>query len=262
VTSSYWEEIVFIPNPDGEGGSQELVRHESANCTISAVSLRDRKEGAIAAENGRSLDSVTWSPDSQWIAFASSQGLTVAHPDGTGKSVVSADNWQPVNWSADSKEVLCLKDGRLYSVSVNGGSSRPISLPHSFQRSPDNLHMLYQSASKAVWVANADGSGARQIATPSSSLSMLRWYDNDHVQYAVRTGNTQEGWLIDADGKNAEKVIEGVGSFFLSPVIPPSQLPKSVAMQNRTALPFHAPSIQSRSTGILQSSPIRRLQKR
>jgi Tol biopolymer transport system component len=50
-----------------------------------------------------------WSPDGKWILCETEDGLTVVHPDGTGKQIIGEPRWLTYAWDTDSRRIYGLR---------------------------------------------------------------------------------------------------------------------------------------------------------
>lgn len=108
--------IVFVgPTPD-DGGNCKLLELFIADADGQNVrqltdipgerysaSDRDVKPGVTGA-HWHKTSKPTWSPDGQWIAFFSIQGVGKIRPDGTGFQVIATNASNPT-WSPDSRMI-------------------------------------------------------------------------------------------------------------------------------------------------------------
>jgi Tol biopolymer transport system component len=125
----------------------------------------------------------SWSYDGKWISFACNgrTGLSpcIVKVDGTGKIVLPVDGTTPVF-------------------------------------SPDGLHIVYRTVNpqSEVWVANVDGTGAKQLTTTTvASNTTIRGSgaasyspDGKRIIYTSSQSGTNELWTMDADGGNKKQL--------------------------------------------------------
>jgi Tol biopolymer transport system component len=87
--------------------------------------LLDNKELAGRANHIRAL---TWSPDGEWLAFQTDDGIYLVRPDGSGLSPVVEKGFfiaaSAVQWSPDGSRIAYLRGGALSIVNVDGGGER------------------------------------------------------------------------------------------------------------------------------------------
>jgi TolB protein len=127
-----------------------------------------------------------WSPDGQWIAFAStrpfngSYHLWVMHPDGSGLRQVTQDWGYAPDWSPDGSRLTYMGSG------TNGND--------------------------AVWVVNADGSDPHRLTGGDLSESDPAWSPDGRqivfgrYTYDFRVSNEHSLYAIDADGGNDHRL--------------------------------------------------------
>lgn len=123
----------------------------------------------------------SWSPDGDWIAFPSDDGLTLVRPDGSDRRVLTA-SWEHgvPSWSPDGKQIAFSDYFDVYVVDVDGGRPRrltdnpgPDYVP---AWSPDGARIVYLSnhvcAQRGgctaheplhIRIMNADGSDSRAL---------------------------------------------------------------------------------------------------
>lgn len=105
----------------------------------------------------------TWSPDSEWLAFAKEDkdgsGIYVAKPDGTGLRRVLSGYGAPVSWSSDGAELYV--SGVEYAVRLDGSGLRPLL--------SDNVLAIHKSPYPALAALAWSPDGSR-LAVLSVSL--------------------------------------------------------------------------------------------
>ena len=81
-------------------------------------------------EGGRPghVRALTWSPDGEWLAFQTDNGIYLVRPDGTGLRPVVEKGFfitvSAVQWSPDGSRIAYLRGGALSIVNVDGGNER------------------------------------------------------------------------------------------------------------------------------------------
>jgi TolB protein len=134
--------------------------------------------------DGRSVTSMSWSPDGETLAFTDGANLHVVGVDGTGKRRVLEGYWEHVAWSPDGTRLLLAgfptpRDDAgtfdLWTVRPDGTdlvqlTDDPAS-DESPSWSPDGTRIAFQRNEgvhypdyrKDVYVMNADGTGLRRV---------------------------------------------------------------------------------------------------
>lgn len=195
------------------------------------------------------IDPPFWSPDGQWIAFRTQDGLGgeevyIIRPDGTDLKNIAAD--LPVEgrpyimdgWYTENvimRSALPGNSGNIFLVRAANGQSRPmfetLLTKAQFIASPDAGFFAYDeydynSQAHFVKVMEPDGANAETIArftggsiypmiwSPDSSLIAFNYYGN------MTSGNpVAEVYVIGRTGKDMRSVYKGntVGRLLFSP---------------------------------------------
>ena len=161
-----------------------------------------------------------WSPDGETIAFASTRN----HADNKNLDIYSrpfeattdelpladdsADDWDP-SWSADGERIIFVskRDGpaRLFTMTPEGKKQKALDLGDgvfddpTYSRTDDLLAYTHRAASgaqKQLFVANDDGSDARQVGSFTGDVSDPTW-SPDATMIAVANGDTGAIDIID-----------------------------------------------------------------
>jgi Tol biopolymer transport system component len=73
-----------------------------------------------------------WSPNGDWIACQTTEGLVIIRPDGTGLRTVSEEGWIAFTWDSDNRRIVGLREAErtrhfaLVSVDIDTGAERVI----------------------------------------------------------------------------------------------------------------------------------------
>jgi hypothetical protein len=166
----------------------------------------------------------SWSPDAQWVAFASYRAdrtqasLQIVHPDGTGQRVLfpakaGTTAVQDLEWAPDTSGRLLFAAGsdtenRLLIVDVDDGTTttvvdRPGIIEFGEAWSPDAARIASNHSEKGAIVVNADGSDLRVI--PDARCAGRVVWSPDGTRFtclnSVALGEgTYELLVIDVDG--------------------------------------------------------------
>ncbi len=94
--------VTRLANPDGSGQVQASWAPDSRHVVYApfferrvsdrfwVVDTESLARSELVDPSGRVIDPV-WSPDGNWIAYLSTDGLVIVHPDGTGRRVMAQD---------------------------------------------------------------------------------------------------------------------------------------------------------------------------
>lgn len=188
-----------------------------AGLDLYVVDVNSRKVRALTGD-GAEYYNFVWSPDSKWIAV-SSMGepyvyLCAIDAISGRRSVLakykSGMRFKEVIIRSDSGDVLFTNwimvgkqdVTRLYAIPLKGGAARLLSegnsLRHDFRFSADGKRLAFlqgkgeqygpKDAPDTLWVANADGTGARIVAKTYVNENWLgnpQWLENDTKIAAV-----------------------------------------------------------------------------
>lgn len=155
-----------------------------ADCSGSGQVVIDIDSGTsylLSAAWGRFASNPDWSPTSDRLLYESSPSVHLANLDGTGEVVVLLSGSNPA-WSPDGSRIA------FAGPSGNGGS--------------------------AIFIANADGTGNRQLSLPDRFVvdDWPAWsHDGSRIVFAREHGPNQEAWELGVIGAN------GLGERLITP---------------------------------------------
>jgi Tol biopolymer transport system component len=172
-----------------------------------------------------------FSPDGEHIAFdrwqiGSSRDIFVMRPDGTDLRQVTVDPHADTgaSWAPDSRRVVYLSDRdtswSLWSVRTDGsGEARLARLDpgaDAVRLSPDGTRIAYHVAIKGgpanLWVADVDGSNARQVSFDTEMLGFPCWSpDGRSLAAELRRGDDDHVVLLPADGGEVRRLTDEPG---------------------------------------------------
>ena len=140
------------------------------------------------------------------------------------REVFRADEiWEAPNWSHDGKYLLVNSGGRIYKLAIEPGSKpEPLALDvalrcnndHDF--SPDGK-LIAVSASTAtsggsqVYIANADGTGAKRIVDPAPSYFHGWAPDGKWLSFVAQRDKNFDLFRIRPDGTGEERLTQSPG---------------------------------------------------
>ncbi len=161
-----------------------------------------------------------WSPDGTRILYTDWGGreIHVMNADGVGSRLVAENVLDPV-WSPDGSGIAYtryeVRQGPdlgydLFIVNADGSDLRLLAdsgIDPAW--SPDGTRIAYSSTGK-IMVANADGSGARQLSDPESGPYIQPAWSPDATRIAYNRGrhNRASTYVMDADGANQTRLTE------------------------------------------------------
>jgi Tol biopolymer transport system component len=172
-------------------------------------------------------DTLSWSPDSRWIAFGSA-----AKPGESGEIyAISLDNqqtWQITSpphskfdpaWSPDGKYIVYVEEGEptdLVLISADGKSSKKITYTPGYETNPawspdgKTIAFLYRDsrfpAAAEIWLMDTDGRNRRKVSDFSAGLAPISWSPDGNQIAFVSSSNCSDIYLIHIDGTNLEKL--------------------------------------------------------
>ncbi|MGB8965718.1 MAG: hypothetical protein WCB99_08770 [Candidatus Cybelea sp.] len=194
-------------SPDGKSIAYVSMPAESSGkFGIDLVSPDGKHTSSVIAQIV-TINELAWSPDGRSIAYGSRKGTTamIGVVDVAGKTT----HWLPVTANAGSPVwtrsgiVFAANDGAIRSASIDGSKLHTLVTKSDGTPSvsPDGRRLAYLAqdlGSEQLWVANADGSKARD-------LSQLSGLDVQDVTW------TRDGRLVFSARGRSDQVHAGLG---------------------------------------------------
>jgi Tol biopolymer transport system component len=204
-----------------------------------------------ATTDGRAHTWPIFSPDGRWVAFlaadvdappvgASAGDLFIVGKDGGTprqinpvgtKAVATGNAGEMISWSPDSRQlVFAAIDGPLatghsavFKVDTSGGEPVRISdfgsMIITVEWSPDGQWIAYGeigSANELTWIARPDGTGARQLTGPGTSVRgcCATWSpDATRLLFQRFDGAARDLWTMDVNGNVLDQITHKPGTY-------------------------------------------------
>lgn len=141
-----------------------------------------------------------------------------AVPPGTRELRFTTDEgtWISLDVAPDGRTIAFELLGDIYTLPIDGGRARPLLTGPAFQSQPrysqDGAQLVYVSdgtGADNVWIANADGTGARAITTrPRATMTSPAWApDGRSIYVTVVEDRVAALWRVDVQSGTGEAVV-------------------------------------------------------
>jgi hypothetical protein len=145
-----------------------------------------------------------------------------AQDDASRRTIAFTTNeatWMSLDASPDGRTLVFELLGDVYSIAVSGGRAKPLLTGRAFQSqprfSPDGSQLVFisdESGSDNVWIANADGSGTRQVTRlPRSGMLSPAWSPDGRSVFVTVTSafgdRTAELWRFDVQSGEGARLV-------------------------------------------------------
>jgi serine/threonine protein kinase/Tol biopolymer transport system component len=200
---------------------------------IEGIRVADKTTQPISTARWRNIQSIAWLADTSALVITGrdraslpstpEQIWLVAYPDGTAQRVTNDTNYYVLaSLTADSRTVLAGVRGdsgqiwvasasdlaRAKAVTPNTGA-HPIGLAWTA-----DSRIVYDSSASGnsdIWIAGADGSGAKQLTfDPLSDMFPATTPDGRYVLFLTNRSVGWSLWRMEADGSNARELVRNV----------------------------------------------------
>jgi WD40 repeat protein len=188
-------------SPDGKTIAYVSMPAESSGkFGINLVSA-DGKRASTLLTQGVTISDLSWSPDGRSIAYGSRNGLTamIGVVDVTSKQT----RWLPFTANGGSPAwaqtglVFAANDGAIRRAAIDGSNARTLVTKSDGTPSvsPDGNQLAYLAndlGSEQLWIANSDGSKARDLSRLSGlDVQDVAWTRDGRVVFSARGRNNQ-----------------------------------------------------------------------
>jgi Tol biopolymer transport system component len=221
------------------GGAQHLAYAQIQNGQTDIFVLADGASTPVQLTNSvwRDTDPV-WSPNGNRLAYATlspdstTSNVVVVRADGTVEATIGSPDSHSgyPAWAPDDDRLLFSSNvggsSDLYLRTADGSVSAITNTPENELRpawSPDGTQIVYDaevadSVGRDLFIMNADGSGARRLATGGRYNFHASWSpDGKMIAFASQRDGNEEIYVVNVDGTNLRRLTTG-GSTDGSPV--------------------------------------------
>ena len=171
----------------------------------------------VAGRPGLDVAAPLWSPDGSALTFERNGGLYVIKPGATAR-LITGQGFAP-SWSSDSTRIAFADGANIYVVGADGSGETSITRSHrGYDRapawSPDGSQLAFLrvtvntagSETAAIFVANLDGTGERQLASEACNGGKPAWSPNGKQIGFV--GSDRYVYIASADGNTTTRLVE------------------------------------------------------
>jgi Tol biopolymer transport system component len=198
-------------SPDGRTVAYQTITDSRDELNVVPASGGASRRVAVG-----SFVTVTWSPDSSQLAFATRipvDGISIVGRDGKGLHVLRTK--AGVNfpeWSPDGREIaFAASQAGIVLIRSDGSNEHTLTIAgNSPAWSPDSKRIAY-SGDVGIWIVNRDGTGRRQLTRGDDAQPV--WSPDGRSLAFRRTPQTPPGsrptpkiWLMNANGTNQHRL--------------------------------------------------------
>ncbi|MBI5215830.1 MAG: TolB family protein [Ignavibacteriae bacterium] len=167
-----------------------------------------------------------WSPDGKWIVFYSGAIYAVNIQNDSLRRITPFTAYFP-SWSPDGKKIVFdtpYQDPKganvIWTMNTDGSSLRDISdhgvgewrMPAWSPGGGMILHTRYLTGilGEEIFIMDTSGNNPKRLTSNNINDRYPRWSKNgEWIAWTVISGSNSEIWLMDSNGKNQHKLIDG-----------------------------------------------------
>jgi Tol biopolymer transport system component len=183
-----------------------------------------------------------WSPDGEKITYCVREGggfgqIQLMKADGSGHVQLTNSKGGAClpDWSPDGERMLFTalggKTPRIGVMSKNGDNATEVIAGGGARWSPSGKQFVFLRApephhkSRSIWIANADGTGARKVIEDDSSVLEINWDPdgNSIVFCSEREQHKSSIFRVNLDGTGLETIATDSQLDFFFPIFSPDR---------------------------------------
>lgn len=185
--------------------------------------------------------SPTWSPDGEKIAYCVRDGrgfgqIHLINADGSGHTQVTKlkGGACPTDWSPDGQKIAFIAYGAktplIFVIGKNGENVTEIIAGYGARWSPDGKQLVFcrspegRGKSDSIWIANADGTGAKKVTEDNSQILEVAWFpDGKSIVFSSEREHKHKSALfrVNLDGSGLEPIAIDKQLSLFFPVLSP-----------------------------------------
>jgi Tol biopolymer transport system component len=176
--------------------------------------------------------SPVWSPDGEKLAYCEREGTGFGQPqvinaDGSARRQLTnvKGGACPTDWSPDGEIIALTGYGgvpRILVTGKDGHNIAAVAYGYGARWSPDGKQLVF-CRSDSVWIANVDGSGAREVVQDKSNVLEVAWADGHSIAFSSERAKRGKYGIfrVNLDGSGLESFLTDEKIEFYFPVFSP-----------------------------------------